>query len=63
MIVLITATLLGQSEAMAGLMALGSLAPYFTVIFFINKKLKKTFSFSIKKVLTEQLIRNTELNF
>ena len=63
MTVLIITTTIGLSEGLAGLMALGSLGPYYTVIFFINKKLKKTFSFSIKKVLTDQLLRNAELNF
>ena len=63
MTVLIIATSIEFSEGIAGLLSLGSLVPYYTIIFFINKKLKKTFSFSIRKVFTDQILRNAELNF
>lgn len=63
MTVLIIATSIEFSEGIAGLLSLGSLVPYYTIIFFINKKLKKTFSFSIRKVLSDEILRNAELNF
>ena len=63
MTILIIATLNGFNEGTAGLLALGSLAPYYTIIFFLNKKMKKTFSFSIKKIQTNHILKNAELNY
>jgi len=63
MTVLIIGTSIGLDEGTAGLLALGSLVPYYMVIFIKNKKLKKTFSFSIRKIHTDQILRNAELNF
>ncbi len=60
---LVIFTSLGYSEGVAGLIALGSLLPYYTVLYFLNKKLKSTFSFSIKKIQTNQILTNAELNF
>ena len=63
MAILIAATTAGLEEGIAGLMAMGSLAPYYAILYFRNKKIKKTFSFSIRKVNTNQILKNTELNF
>ncbi|RLD65674.1 MAG: Fis family transcriptional regulator [Bacteroidetes bacterium] len=63
MTVLIIGTSIGLDEGTAGLLALGSLVPYYMLIFIKNKKLKKTFSFSIRKIHTDQILRNAELNF
>lgn len=63
MTVLIIATSSGLEEGIAGLLAMGSLAPYYTALYFLNKKIKKTFSFSIRKVETNQILKNAELNF
>ncbi|MEN8119015.1 MAG: SoxR reducing system RseC family protein [Bacteroidota bacterium] len=63
MTILIIATLFGLDEGTSGLLALGSLVPYYTIIFFLNKKIKKTFSFSIRKIHTDQILKNAELNF
>ena len=63
MTVLIIGTSIGLAEGTAGLLALGSLVPYYMVIFLKNKKLKKTFSFSIRKIHTDQILRNAEFNF
>jgi positive regulator of sigma E activity len=38
------------SEGIAGLSALGTLIPYYTLIYFFRKKLKQTFSFSVRKL-------------
>ncbi|MCF6366243.1 MAG: SoxR reducing system RseC family protein [Bacteroidales bacterium] len=38
-----------ENELFAGLVALGALAPYYLVVYLTKDKLKKTFSFSIKK--------------
>lgn len=62
MTILIIATSIGLNEGTAGLMALGSLVPYYTIIFFLNKKIKKTFSFSIRKIHTDHILKNAELN-
>jgi len=63
MIVLLTVNGLGYGEGTAGLMALGSLVPYYLIIYLTNKKLKKTFSFSIRKLDTRQILSNAEFNF
>ncbi len=63
MIVLISATALGYSEAVAGLLALASLIPYYLIIYLMNKKIRKAFSFSIRKINTNELVKNAELTF
>ncbi len=63
MTTLIIFTSLGFSEGTAGLIALGSLLPYYTILYFLNKKLKNTFSFSIRKIKSNQILTNAELNF
>ena len=63
MTVLIIGTSIGIDEGIAGLLALGSLVPYYMIIFVKNKKLKKTFSLSIRNIHTDQILRNAELNF
>ena len=63
MTVLVVGTTTGLDEGISGLLAMGSLAPYYTILYFLNKKIKKTFSFSIKKVNTGQILKNAELNF
>ncbi len=60
MIVLISATSLGYSEAIAGLLALASLVPYYFIIYLLNKKIKKAFSFSIRKINTNELLNNAK---
>lgn len=50
LLVLITLSLIGLSESVAGLISLGSLLPYFLLLYFTKNKQKKTFSFSIKKI-------------
>jgi len=61
--ILVIAIFLGANEGVAGLLALGSLAPYYTIIYFLNKKIKKTFSFSIKRIHTNNILKNAEFNF
>lgn len=63
MIVLISATSLGYSEAIAGLLALASLVPYYFIVYLMNKKIRKAFSFSIRKINTNELLNNAELTF
>lgn len=46
--ILITATAIGTSETTSGLAALGSLVPYYFILFLFRNKLKKSFEFEIK---------------
>ncbi|MCF6242721.1 MAG: SoxR reducing system RseC family protein [Bacteroidales bacterium] len=63
MIVLISTTTLGYTEAIAGLLALASLIPYYLIIYLMNKKIRKVFSFSIRKINTNELVKNAEFTF
>ena len=54
MVVLISLTITGISELKAGLYALLSLLPYYTVLFIFRKRIETTFTFSIKKTSTVQ---------
>jgi len=63
MLVLLLADTLGYGEGVAGLSALGSLIPYYSILYLTNKKLRKTFSFSIRKLNTGSLLKNAEFNF
>lgn len=47
--VLITGTALGISEAKAGLYALGTLIPYYGILFLFKDKIGKSFVFEIKQ--------------
>ena len=49
LVLLITFSALGFSELIAGLLALGSLLPYYLSIYLSREKISKKFSFSIKK--------------
>jgi len=60
--ILIIASSMGLNEGAAGLLALSSLIPYYTIIYFLNKKIKKTFSFSIRKIYTDKILENVDLN-
>lgn len=59
-IVLIILTGAGADEGLSGLLALGSLPPYYLIIFIVKNKLKKTFSFSIKKLIHRDLFESIE---
>ncbi len=48
--ILIVLTIANVSEGVAGLIALGSLIPYYITLFITRNKQRKTFSFSIKKL-------------
>lgn len=45
----------GTDEGEAGLISLGSLIPYYLIIFIFRNRLKKTFTFSIKKLIGNEL--------
>jgi len=47
--ILIVLTIAGTGEGEAGLVALGTLLPYYFILFITRNKQSKTFSFSIKK--------------
>ncbi|HLP44524.1 MAG TPA: SoxR reducing system RseC family protein [Candidatus Kapabacteria bacterium] len=47
---LFTLPSLGFSETLAGLAALGSLAPYYVVIYVFRKKIEKVFVFTAEKI-------------
>jgi len=49
MFLLITLTSMGVKELYAGLIAFGSLLPYYIIIYRLRSKIDKKFSFSIKK--------------
>ena len=49
MFLLITLSSLGVKELFAGLIAFGSLLPYYIIIYRLREKIDKSFSFSIKK--------------
>ncbi|MDX2414657.1 MAG: SoxR reducing system RseC family protein [Bacteroidales bacterium] len=49
MLILITLTSFKVPELIAGLFALGALAPYYLVVYLNREKIGKKFSFSIKK--------------
>lgn len=50
-VTLIVTTILGYSELITGGLSLGILVPYYFILFLFGKKLKKTYSFTIKKQL------------
>jgi sigma-E factor negative regulatory protein RseC len=50
LIALIICTIIGLSEALAGIISILTLIPYFTLLYLFKNKLKKEFSFSIKKI-------------
>ncbi len=49
MFLLISLTALGVKELLAGIIAIGSLLPYYLIIYRQREKIDKSFSFSIKK--------------
>jgi len=49
MVLLFTLSAAGLGELRSGLIALGSLVPYYLVIYFTRKKLESKFTFSIQK--------------
>jgi len=61
--ILIIGDVLGLDEVISGLLSLASLIPYYFVIYLAKNKLKKTFSFSIRKNNTNFALNNAELNF
>ena len=48
--ILVTMVSMGINEGLAGITALASLAPYYIVLFFFRDRLKKEFSFRLKKL-------------
>lgn len=50
LIALIICTIIGLSEALAGIISILTLIPYYTLLYLFKNKLKKEFSFSIKKI-------------
>ncbi len=50
-ITLVVALTITADELISGLIALAILVPYYVVLSFYKKKLKKTFSFSIEKIV------------
>lgn len=46
--VLVVATMLSGSEGLAGLLAIGSLAPYYLLLWLLRKRIKKSFQFRIQ---------------
>ncbi len=62
MIVLLTMNSLNYSEEVSGLSAIASLIPYYFIIYLTNKKLSKTFSFSIKKANLDASFNKISLN-
>ncbi len=50
-ITLVVALTITSDELISGLIALAILIPYYVVLSFYKKKLKKTFSFSIEKIV------------
>jgi len=50
MLVLIALSAAGVSELRSGLLALGSLIPYYTGLFIFRKKVETKFSFSLRKI-------------
>ncbi|MCL3780526.1 Fis family transcriptional regulator [Prolixibacteraceae bacterium JC049] len=51
MLVLITATIITDREEIAGISALAVLVPYYIVLALLKQKIKKSFTFSINRVL------------
>lgn len=51
MLVLITATIITDREEIAGISALAVLVPYYFVLFLLKQRIKKSFTFSISRVL------------
>lgn len=49
MTTLITIIIITDKEGLAGILSLASLAPYYIILYFTKRNLKKTFSFSIRK--------------
>ncbi|MCK5135723.1 MAG: SoxR reducing system RseC family protein [Bacteroidales bacterium] len=54
MAVLISLTAFGANELRAGIFALLSLLPYYLILFLLRKRIKTTFTFSMKKIQTVQ---------
>jgi len=54
MAVLISLTAFGTNELRAGMFALLSLLPYYMILYLFRKRIKTTFTFSIKKTQTVQ---------
>lgn len=50
MAVLIIATSINISEGIAGLLAIGILAPYYLVLYLMRNQMKKSFEFEIKPI-------------
>jgi len=50
----------GADEGEAGLISLGALVPYYLIIFIFRNRLKKTFTFSIKKLIDNELYQTCE---
>ncbi len=50
--ILFTLPALGFSETFAGLMAVGSLVPYYVVLYIFKKKIEKDFVFTAEKINT-----------
>ena len=61
--ILIITKISGLNEGLSGLLSLASLIPYYLIIYLIKNKLKKTFSFSIRKMESNYALNNAELNF
>lgn len=50
-ITLLLGVSLSQSEALAGILSLAILIPYFTILYFFRNKLKRTFEFEISATI------------
>ncbi len=64
MIILITMIVmlsLTEKELIAGLVSLGMLIPYYLTVYFAKNKIKKTFSFSIKKSIVFSQVNSVQL--
>jgi len=61
--VLIIGEIFNTGEGLTGILSLVSLVPYYFIIYLIKNKLKKTFSFSIRKTKSDFLLNKAELNF
>lgn len=51
LITMIISMAIWENELLSGLLSLAVLAPYYLILYLLKKKIKKTFSFSIKKSL------------
>lgn len=50
LLILIVLTLITDNEAVAGLSALSALVPYYLFLFLLKDKIRKKFTFAIKKI-------------